>query len=113
MHLLACVWTDTLVDVVDEETVFEPPLVLDDDSLVTSPFTSAISAVEAPTTIFDPPKKPQRLATGSGLHHNAVRAMHRHDERLHERFERMDESMRRLEQQELELSYEAAMRQFR
>jgi hypothetical protein len=111
-----------LVDVLDEETVFEPPLVLEDDSLVTSPY-AAMLQVEAPTTIFEPPKPRKRLASGSGLHHHAdvrarqrhpdTHAQRRHDERLEERFERMDASMRRLEQQELDRSYEAAMRQFR
>jgi hypothetical protein len=113
MHWVLRVWTDTLVDVLDEETVFEPPLVLeDDDSRVTSPFAS-VMPIESPTTIFDSPKRPKRFASGSGMHHHEDVRARRHAERLHDRFERMDASMRRLEQQELDLSYEAAMRQFR
>ncbi|HUS29938.1 MAG TPA: hypothetical protein VMZ53_15640 [Kofleriaceae bacterium] len=49
----------------EEATVLEPPL-FDDDSLVTSPFTMALSG-DAPTTIFDPPKRPKMLARGSGV----------------------------------------------
>ena len=106
LHCVLRVWTDTLVEVFDEETVFEPPLVLDDDSLVTSPFASPVQ-VEAPTTIYDPPKKRKMLARGSGLLRTDVSA-----QRLERRLEQLDASMQRLHDQELEQSYFAAMRHF-
>lgn len=106
------VWTNTLVEAFDEETVFEPPLVFDEDSVVTSPMMEAM-AEEPPTTIFDPPKSARkRLASGSGLHYHDARVTRPYDAQLEERLVRMDSSMQRLHDEELALSYEAAMRQF-
>jgi hypothetical protein len=103
----ARVWTDTLVDVADEETLFEPPLVFDEDSVVTSPFAQALP-VDPPTTIFDPPKKRKLVTRGSGVLRRDVRV----NPRLEDRMERLDASMLRLHDQELEQSYMAAIRQF-